>query len=164
MYVPRPKPLSCQNRTLTLISCHFEESYFNTNRQNCRDLSAALLSKFSARNIRWLLRNHILAVGSFRRTLYCGQPNDYCGDSHRPPCPMVPSAKSSPYVVRCAGLPWELNFNSHWISIPIPIPFPQKKTVGTPTEFPYPQNPEILHTYTPHPAPNRLIDSMSLDT
>jgi len=45
-----------------------------------------------------------------------------------------------------SGLPWELDFNFHTHPIPIENP------VGIPTEFPYPQNPEIFHTYTPHPA------------
>jgi len=45
-----------------------------------------------------------------------------------------------------AGLPWELDFNSH------SHPIPTENFVGIPTEFPFPQNPEIFYTYTPHPA------------
>ena len=41
-----------------------------------------------------------------------------------------------------AGLPWGLNFNAHT------HPIPTEKPVGIPTESPYPQNPEILHTRT----------------
>jgi len=45
------------------------------------------------------------------------------------------------------------------VGIEFQSPYPshshRKKPVGIPTEFPYPQNPEILHTYTPHLAPNR---------
>jgi len=43
-------------------------------------------------------------------------------------------------------LPWGLDFNPHT------HPIPTEKPVGIPTESPYPQNPEILHTYIPHPA------------
>ena len=39
-----------------------------------------------------------------------------------------------------SGLPWGLNFNPHT------HPIPTEKPVGIPTESPYPQNPEILHT------------------
>ena len=54
-------------------------------------------------------------------------------------------------VKRCgtpfnSGLPWELNFNAHT------HPIPTEKPVEIPTESPYPQNPEILHTRTLHPV------------
>jgi len=42
------------------------------------------------------------------------------------------------------GLPWGLNFNAHT------HPIPTVKPVGIPTESPYPQNPEIIHTRTLH--------------
>jgi len=45
-----------------------------------------------------------------------------------------------------AGLPWGLNFNAHT------HPIPTEKPAGIPTESPYPQNPEILHTRTLHPV------------
>jgi len=47
---------------------------------------------------------------------------------------------------RQTGLPWGLNFNAHT------HPIPSEKPVGIPTESPYPQNPEILHTRTLHPV------------
>jgi len=45
-----------------------------------------------------------------------------------------------------AGLPWWLNFNAHT------HPMSTEKPVGIPTESPYLQNPEILHTRTLHPV------------
>jgi len=44
-----------------------------------------------------------------------------------------------------SGLPWGLNFNPHT------HPIPTEKPMGIPTESPYPQNPEILHTHI-HPV------------
>jgi len=41
-----------------------------------------------------------------------------------------------------AGLTWALDFNPHTRSIPT------EKPAWIPTESPYPQNPEILHTHT----------------
>jgi len=49
-------------------------------------------------------------------------------------------------IPRSTGLPWGLNFNPHT------HPIPTEKPVGIPTESPYPQNPEILHTRTLHPV------------
>jgi len=39
---------------------------------------------------------------------------------------------------------------------PVTHPILIEKPVGIPTEYPYPQNPEILHTHTPNPVSFRF--------
>ena len=91
--------------------------------------------------LRWSV--YIAGVG------YTGRGNDVHAMLTRAVIGRLSTAQASTFtflISQFPGLPWGLNFNAHT------HPIPTEKPVGIPTESPYPQNPEILHTRTLHPV------------